>query len=115
MNAPLVAVTVPHGPNVRDALRVVPVGLNWAVRSVWRSVRSRTPVPWVPAVSVPVQWTAEGLPIGSHFLGRFGDEVTLLQLAAQLEDAQPWRQHYLDRDAVVAAADKTLTDQVERG
>jgi amidase len=30
------------------------------------------------------------LPIGAHFAGRFGDEATLLVLAAQLERAQPW-------------------------
>ncbi len=35
-------------------------------------------------------WTSDGLPVGSHLLGRFGDEETLLSLAAQLERAQPW-------------------------
>jgi len=43
-----------------------------------------------PAVSLPLQWNGQGLPIGSHFVGRFGDEATLLRLAAQLERAQPW-------------------------
>src|SRR5437763_5823959 len=43
-----------------------------------------------PAVSIPLHWNGEGLPIGSHFSGRFGDEATLLRLAGQLEQAQPW-------------------------
>jgi len=43
-----------------------------------------------PAMSVPLAWNDAGLPIGSHFIGRDGDEATLFQLAGQLERAQPW-------------------------
>jgi amidase len=43
-----------------------------------------------PAMSVPLWWNDEGLPIGAHFLGRFGDEAALIRLASQLEAAQPW-------------------------
>ena len=43
-----------------------------------------------PAMSVPLWWSAAGLPLGSHFAARFGEEGTLLALAAQLERAQPW-------------------------
>jgi len=43
-----------------------------------------------PAMSVPLYWTENGLPLGSHFAARFGEEHTLLALAAQLERAQPW-------------------------
>jgi amidase len=43
-----------------------------------------------PAASVPLFWSEAGLPIGSQLVGRFGDEATLLRLAAQLEQARPW-------------------------
>jgi amidase len=43
-----------------------------------------------PAVSVPLYWTADDLPIGTMLVGRPADEVTLLALSAQLEQARPW-------------------------
>jgi amidase len=43
-----------------------------------------------PAMSVPLFWNDDNLPIGTHFIGRFGDEATLFRLAAQLEAARPW-------------------------
>jgi amidase len=56
-------------------------------------------VPWTPvfnvtgqpAMSVPLNWTPDGLPIGMHFVAKFGAEDTLFSLAAQLEAAQPWQ------------------------
>jgi amidase len=44
-----------------------------------------------PSMSVPLYWNNQGLPIGTMFTGRLGDEATLLRLAAQLEAERPWR------------------------
>ena len=43
-----------------------------------------------PAMSVPLDRSPNGLPIGSQVIGRFGDEATLFRLAGQLERAHPW-------------------------
>ena len=43
-----------------------------------------------PGISLPLQRNDAGLPIGVQFVGRFGDEETLLSLAGQLEKAAPW-------------------------
>jgi amidase len=44
-----------------------------------------------PAINLPLHWNDAGLPIGTQFVGRFGEEVLLLQLATQLEEAHPWK------------------------
>jgi len=43
-----------------------------------------------PAMSVPLFWNENDVPIGVQFAGRFGDEATLFRLGAQLEKVRPW-------------------------
>lgn len=43
-----------------------------------------------PSMSVPLGMSASGLPIGTMFSARYGDEQNLLRLAGQLERAAPW-------------------------
>jgi amidase len=54
-------------------------------------------VPWNhlgnPAMSVPMGFSAEGMPLAVQIVGRPSDEATLLSLAAQLEAERPWAQH----------------------
>ena len=47
-----------------------------------------------PAISLPLHWNDENLPIGVHFVARFGDEITLFRLAGQLEKARPWKDRW---------------------
>jgi amidase len=44
----------------------------------------------LPSISLPLHWSAEGLPVGTMITGAPFDEATLLRLGAQLEAARPW-------------------------
>jgi len=43
-----------------------------------------------PAINLPLHWNQAGLPIGVQFVARAGNEMTLLKLAAEIEQAHPW-------------------------
>jgi len=57
---------------------------NYLLFTPWANVTGQ------PAMSVPLHWNDEGLPIGMQLLGRYADEATLFRLAGQLERARPW-------------------------
>ena len=54
-----------------------------------------------PAISLPLSWNADGLPIGVQLVADYGREDLLIRVASQLEQARPWAER---RPPVSAAA-----------
>ncbi|MEY3111459.1 MAG: hypothetical protein RIT23_590, partial [Actinomycetota bacterium] len=44
-----------------------------------------------PAISLPLHWTPDGVPVGIQLVAGYGREDLLIAIAAQLEEAMPWR------------------------
>ncbi|HWK68553.1 MAG TPA: amidase [Rhizobiaceae bacterium] len=44
-----------------------------------------------PAISLPLHWTPDGIPVGVQLVGRYGDEATVLAVSTQLEQQMPWK------------------------
>lgn len=63
---------------------------NFAQQCQYTPFTSWLNVAGLPAITVPTHWTEDGLPMGIQIIGRPGGELTLLALAAQLEDVLRW-------------------------
>ena len=80
-----------HGDDPLDAFRrATPAG---AFTAIFNATGQ-------PAISLPLHWTADGLPVGVQLVAPLGREDLLIDVAAQLERAQPW----IDRRPPVFAA-----------
>jgi amidase len=62
----------------------------WREAFEWVGYTQLANMTGAPAMSVPLHWTPEGLPVGIHMSSGFGSEALLLRLAAELEEAAPW-------------------------
>lgn len=72
-------------PNEKDLMAF------WKKAAAYSPYTAITNATGQPAMSVPLCWNEQNLPIGMHFTAPFGDEATLFRLAAQLEKARPWK------------------------
>jgi len=100
---PRIGALQPHGIERMMQELIVDKGLSPVLRipGLVEKIAAKTYgfIPWtslanvtgLPSMSMPLYWNTTGLPIGTMFTGRFGDEATLFRLAGQLEQARPWR------------------------
>jgi amidase len=70
--------------SAEDPMRSIRVALSFVAFTRTQNITGQ------PAMSVPLYWNKNGIPIGVQFAGRFGEEGQLFRLAAQLEQARPW-------------------------
>ena len=85
-NGPIFAAAVGQPMRWREELFRIDHDFNSKIRATFRFIHDSWDI-----TNASVTWGGESFPtIGTHFVGRFGDEATLFRLAAQLEKARPW-------------------------
>ena len=92
----LLTPTLAQPPVPLGHLDMMSADLNDYVDRLWRFApfTYQFNVTGQPAMSVPLFWNDDDLPIGVQFVGHYGDEATLFQLAGQLERAAPWHDRH---------------------
>ena len=89
----LVTPTSGTPPLTTDELRP-PAETPWKIGSTYGLIGLFTlpfNVTGQPAISLPLHWTEGGLPVGVQLVANMGHDPLLLRLAAELEQAMPWR------------------------
>lgn len=93
MLTPTSAILPPLAGAILEAQHAAPEGANFdVIASVCFAAFGN--VTGLPAISLPLYWSEEGLPVGTMLTGGPFDEATLLSLGAQLEAARPWAERY---------------------
>ena len=67
-----------------------------------------------PAISLPLHWNDDGLPIGVQLAAAYGREDVLLRVSAQLEQAAPWKDRHPARPAARVVAGSVRDDRRQR-
>lgn len=83
---------VPPRVGFYDPLAPTPPRETFATWSRWECFLPVFNTTGMPALSLPLHMSADGLPLGMQFVAGIGREETLLRLAGQLEEALPWRE-----------------------